>query len=90
MFQSCNNLAVCTSPLRRHLSCEKLGLGTRLLYNGEGGGGGVNIFIRWAQRVGWGEGGNDVFVLVLDISRNRPYIGGHLAIYFKTKFKHVQ
>ena len=24
-----------------------------------------------------------------DISRNGPYIGGHLAFYFKLNFKHV-
>ena len=26
---------------------------------------------------------------LLDISRNGPYIGGHLAFYFKFNFKHV-
>ena len=30
-----------------------------------------------------------VGVHVYIISRNRPYIGGHLAIYFQIEFKHV-
>ena len=42
-----------------------------------------------ASKVGRGLGIAPLCWMETAISRNRPYIGGHLAIYFQIEFKHV-